>query len=484
MRAAWFNRIQRFFLPVSLRYQLLSRSLFILAALLLLIGLFQYVLMHDFIYKNKANNLRDAISNFPRNAWEQLLDNSSNNRLNRRPPLVVGSSIAFIDLNGNYTALPGPDGITPPKLSTQEYIDALKQKNDLFYLIVTDSNKEEQLVLLQPIIDHGRLLGIVQVNTGTKQLKEVLLRQLLTFLTLSITALALGLLTFLPVLKKTLIPLSNMVDTVEKIDGGNLKERFPDHQGQLEIDRLSISFNGMLERLEYSFEAEIQAKEQMRRFIADASHELRTPLTSIHGFLEVLLRGAASQPDQLDKALRSMYGESERINKLVQDLLLLAKLDRTPHIQLQHGSLDEVIRDMEPQLRVLAGKRKVSFTIPPNMDCSFDPDKMKQVILNLYYNAVQHTDAENGVIAITLKSAHNGIMLAIQDNGTGIPPEHLPYLFDRFYRSDSSRTRKYGGSGLGLSITKSIMEVHKGSIQVESREGVGSTFSVWLPAES
>jgi two-component system OmpR family sensor kinase len=479
MRTLWFNRIKRFFLPVSLRFQLLSRSLFILAGLLLLIGLFQYVFMHDFIYKNKATNMRDAISNFPRNAWEQLTDN---NKSNRRPPFVVGSSIAFIDLNGNYTALPGPDEVTPPKLSIQEYLNALEQKNHLNYLIVADSNKEEQLVLLQPITDHGRLLGIVQVNTGTKQLKEVLLRQLLTFVALSITALILGLLTFLPVLKKTLIPLSNMVDTVEKIDGGNLIERFPGHQGQLEIDRLSISFNGMLERLEYSFESEREAKEQMRRFIADASHELRTPLTSIHGFLEVLLRGAASQPDQLDKALRSMYGESARINKLVQDLLLLAKLDRTPHIELQHGSLDEVIREMEPQLRVLAGKRKVSFTIHPNMDCSFDPDKMKQVILNLYYNAVQHTDAESGLIEITLKSAHNGIWLAIKDNGSGIPQEHLPYIFDRFYRSDSSRTRKYGGSGLGLSITKSIIDVHNGSIQAESSEGHGSTFNVWLPA--
>jgi two-component system OmpR family sensor kinase len=484
MITPWFKRIKRFFLPVSLRYQLLSRSLFILAGLLLLIGLFQYVLMHDFIYKNKAMNMRDAIANFPRNAWEQLTGNTTNDKIIRRPPFVVGSSIAFIDLNGNDTALPGPDDVMPPKLSANEYINALEKKSALNYLIVTDSNKEEQLVLLQPVIDHGRLIGIVQVNTGTKQLKEILLRQLLTFLMLSTTALILGLLTFLPVLRKTLVPLSTMVDTVEKIDGGNLTERFPDHQGQLEIDRLAISFNGMLERLEYSFESEKEAKEQMRRFIADASHELRTPLTSIHGFLEVLLRGAASQPEQLDKALRSMYGESERINKLVQDLLLLAKLDQTPHMELQYGPLDDVIHDMEPQLRLLAGRRNVSFTIHPNLNCRFDPDKMKQVVLNLYYNAVQHTDADLGSINITLKSAFNGVIIAIQDNGTGIPREHLPYLFDRFYRSDSSRTRKYGGSGLGLSITKSIIEAHSGSIRVESSEGHGSTFTVWLPQES
>ena len=197
------------------------------------------------------------------------------------------------------------------------------------------------------------------------------------------TALILGLLAFLPVLKKTLVPLSNLVDTVEQIDGGNLTERFPDHQRQLEIDRLSISFNGMLDRLEFSFEAEKEAKEQMRRFIADASSELRTPLTSIHGFLEVLLRGAAHNPDQLQKALNSMYGESERVNKLVEDLLLLAKLDRTPHIELSSGNLDHVLHEMEPQLRVLAGKRAVSFSSQPPYGCLFNTDKMKQVILNL-----------------------------------------------------------------------------------------------------
>lgn len=496
MNSGWLNRIRRFFIPLSLRYQLLSRSLFILAGLLLLIGLFQYVLMHDFIYKNKAASMKEAIKTF---RFEQYIGNNQNNNSDRHPPpFILDSPIAFIDLNGRFSALSGAENITPPQLSMKEYQKVLQEnshnsKNDqnnfdhppgkLNYTIMDDVNGEEQLVLLQPVVNRGgELVGLTQVNTNTKMLKEVLMRQLFTFLALSISALALGLLAFLPVLKKTLIPLSNLVDTVEQIDGGNLTERFPDHQGQLEIDRLSVSFNGMLERLELSFEAEIEAKEQMRRFIADASHELRTPLTSIHGFLEVLLRGAASHPDQLQKALKSMYGESKRVNKLVEDLLLLAKLDRTPHIELTNGDLNDVIREMEPQLKVLAGKRTVSFLINPNMLCMYNTDKMKQVILNLFYNAVQHTDPETGKIEITLAASSDRIQLSIHDNGMGITKDHLPYLFDRFYRSDSSRTRKYGGAGLGLSITKSIVEVHNGAIRVDSKEGSGSTFHVWLPA--
>lgn len=252
-------------------------------------------------------------------------------------------------------------------------------------------------------------------------------------------------------------------------------------QGQMEIDRLAESFNGMLERLEGSFEAERETKEQMRRFIADASHELRTPLTSIHGFLEVLLRGAVNQPEQLDKALKSMHSESQRLNKLVHDLLLLSKLDRAPHIELKEGSLDKVIREMEPQLHILAVNRKISLHIETDLKCKYDSDQMKQVILNLFQNAVHYTDPEKGHIQISVKKSDNGVQLLVQDNGLGISDMHLPHVFDRFYRSDSSRTRKYGGAGLGLSITKAIIDAHGGNISVVSQEGEGCTFQVWLP---
>ncbi len=211
----------------------------------------------------------------------------------------------------------------------------------------------------------------------------------------------------------------------------------------------------------------------MRRFIADASHELRTPLTSIHGFLEVLLRGAANQPEQLDKALKSMHGESERLTKLVHDLLLLSKLDRTPHVELAEGFLDTVIRDMEPQLRILAGDRKLSLQLEPNMQCRFDTDKIKQVILNLFHNAVQYTDPEKGHIQISLSGKNNGVQLTVWDNGPGISDASLPHVFDRFYRIDTSRTRKHGGAGLGLSIAKSIVDVHGGTINIPGFESDG-----------
>jgi two-component system, OmpR family, sensor kinase len=478
------SRLRRLFVPASLRFQLLSRSLLVMAVLLLLIGIFQYVFMREFIFKNKAESIQAQIMSIPKVAWKDIAGNVPAQGPGHPFFFFPDASIAYIDSAGNVSELPNfiNQGGTPLKLSSQVYKNVMEMHPSLNYQIVTDGQGIEQLVVLQPLEYNGSMLGLMQVNMSTKPLMDVLIRQFLTFLSLSLLALIGGMLAFIPVLRRTLIPLSNMVDTVEQIDAGNLAERFPAHQGQSEIDRLAESFNGMLERLEASFEAEKEAKEQMRRFVADASHELRTPLTSIHGFLEVLLRGAMNHPDQLKMALKSMYGESERINKLVHDLLLLAKLDRTPNIQLTEGELDSLIKEMEPQLRLLAGHRKVDLRLVLHTRCRFDEDKMKQVLLNLFQNAVQHTHPENGHIEIYAGPVPVGIQIAVKDNGMGILNEHLPHLFDRFYRSDSSRTRKYGGAGLGLSITKSIVEVHGGTISAESRLGEGSTFYVLLPS--
>jgi two-component system OmpR family sensor kinase len=281
--------------------------------------------------------------------------------------------------------------------------------------------------------------------------------------------------------RRITMPLADLMSAADAVANGDLSVRLPAY-GSGDFTRLAESFNRMLGRLESSFEAERETQEQMRRFIADASHELRTPLTSIHGFLEVLLRGAANQPEQLEKALKSMHSESERLNKLVRDLILLAKLDRTPHIELTEGRLDMLLREMEPQLRILAGRRKLDLKIETGVKSRYDTDQIKQVVLNLFNNAVQHTDPEKGQIQVVLSKKENGAMLSIEDNGQGISEAHLPHLFERFYRIESSRTRQYGGAGLGLSITKSIVEAHGGIISVDSRAGTKTVFEVWLPA--
>ncbi|MFC5531965.1 sensor histidine kinase [Cohnella yongneupensis] len=480
----WARRV---LLPNSLRAQLLSRMLLIVAGLLIVIGLFQYVFMERFMFQNKASSIQRQIQSVPGEVWERV------NVTVRRGPAQAflffpASAVAFINAEGSTTVVSGvnPSTETVPEPDPDKLAEAKLQTRNakpVFY-VVKDPDKGEQLVVLQAVRSFTRDIGVVQVSTSTKTMKTELNRQLLLFIGLSTLALLAGMLTFLPAIRRTLVPLSRMVQTVEQIDSGKLNERLAENHGQREIDRLSHSFNRMLERLETSFLAEQEAKEQMRRFVADASHELRTPLTSIHGFVEVLLRGAASDPAQLEIALKSMYGESKRINKLVHDLLLLARLDRAPQIRLAHSDLSQIVREMEPQLRLLADDRQVELGLPPSTPLMLDADKIKQVVLNLFQNAVQHTDAKNGIIRIKIARMEDHVELSVADNGVGIPESHIPHLFERFYRIDTSRARSSGGAGLGLSISLAIALLHGGSILVDSRLGEGSVFRVLLPMQA
>lgn len=478
---------RNWFAPRSLRFQLLSRTLVILSVLLLLIGALQYVFMKQILYSNKVMALQSQMRSIPSDEWQNLINAPSSMAM---VLVMPDTTFAIVKKDGSLKMVFNEyHSSPPPHLSNQAYQAAMPSedhpypsvgRNTSDYQIVNDPLGNEQLVVLQNM---GGTL--VQASTSVREMQDVLIRQLSIFLSLAFAALLGGLLTFRPFLHRTLVPLSNMADTVERINDGNLGERLPVEQGQLETDRLAASINGMLERLEQSFAAEKEAQEQMRRFIADASHELRTPLSSIHGFLEVLLRGTATNPDPLQAALQSMHGESERLKKLVEDIQLLARLDRAPtQFQMAEGRLDFLVRGKEAQLRMLADARHLDFPDPLDAKVLIDQDLMKQVVLRLFQNAVQHTDPKQGAISITLEREGNEIVLAVRDNGPGIPEEHLPHLFERFSRIDTARARKSGGSGLGLAITKSIVEIHGGTIDCQSKPGEGTVFLVKLPVST
>ncbi|MCA1294549.1 HAMP domain-containing protein [Paenibacillus sp. alder61] len=483
--------------PRSLRSQLLSRSLLVLALLLALIGSVQYVVVKNFLYRNQAETLMSQIRGIPDfflfggelPAWAERIGGvpASPKEGERRPVLFLpDTSLALISSSSEVISRSDGSGLPAPRLSEAEYAAVRNQPRNLrkdAYKVVRDPNGMEQLVVFRPADGPQRRGTLIQMGIATAHLKAIALRQLTIFMVLSLIALGGGLMLYLSVLRKTLKPLHQMIGTVRELDAGNLDRRFPASLGQSEIDRLAVSFNGMLERLQTSFATEREAKEQMRRFIADASHELRTPLTSIHGFLEVLLRGAADKPEQLNAALSSMLGEARRMKKLVEDLLTLAKLDRAPVLSRSEIRLDALVAEMEPHLRMLADGRSVVFRLAPEMTVTADSDKIKQVVLNLFHNAVQHTDPAKGRITVTLsRVTEHEALLCVQDNGPGIPAEHLPHVFERFYRSDASRTRKQGGAGLGLAISQAIVAAHGGRISAHSAPGGGAAFEVRLPA--
>lgn len=465
----------------SLRTQLLVRSLLLLLAILVGIGVIQYAFMERFLYRNKAEAIHQQIMTTPGEMWMRLAEGM---RRGREFPVVLleASSIVLRDRDGELTELATLGDSPIGHNRKPQWMDGPPPSDrPILYRLARNEDGIEQLVVTQAIRTFSGGRADIQVSLPTAPLHHDLYRQLAIYFAIALFALLFGALIFLPVIRRALVPLTNVTDTVEKIDAGNLSERLPAMQGQAEIDRLAASFNRMLERLELSFLAEQEAKERMRRFVADASHELRTPLTSIHGFLEVLLRGASKQPEQLEQSLRSMFGESRRLGKLVQDLLLLASLDRSLELRTELADLNQVLSEMEPQLRVLAQDRTIQLELRPIPTIGIDVDKMKQVVLNLVHNAVQHTASRTGRIVIATESGRNGATLSVADNGTGIAPEHLDRLFDRFYRVDESRSRLQGGTGLGLAITKSIVEHHGGTIQARSKVGHGTAFLVFLP---
>jgi two-component system, OmpR family, sensor kinase len=465
--------------PKTLNKQIVALSCLILAIILIVVGILQYILMKDFLYQNEADAMQSQLHSIP----PAFLNEDASDM---PKPFLFDRSLAKIDTSGNYTDFSDETSLSSPHLEPKEFQGAVNNRDDkdAQYSVTEDEEGNEQLVVVIAEGRFGEVTGYLQAGTKTAPLNDVINGQLQVFILLAILALGAGILLYTQVIRKALDPLHRIIRKVERTSAENLSERLEEETEQVEIKRLTLAFNQMVERIDRSFQSEREAKEQMQRFIADASHELRTPLTSIHGFLEVLLRGAANNPDQLYPALESMLKESQRIKKLVEDLLLLTKLDQSEGLQVQQLNLNRLLEEMQPHFEMLAGNRKLLFLMKEQITVEADSDKLKQVLLNLFYNAVQHTNPEQGVIEMQLQTDSDAAEIRVLDNGSGIPAAHLAHIFDRFYRSDSSRTRQQGGAGLGLSISHSIIKAHQGTLEVESKEGKGTTFTVLLPKKS
>jgi signal transduction histidine kinase len=271
-----------------------------------------------------------------------------------------------------------------------------------------------------------------------------------------------------PRLFRPLEQIATMARQISRAD--DLSRRLPDTGRNDEIGDLTLALNQTLERLESLFRTQ-------QRFLADVSHELRTPLTTIRGNVDLMRRMGVADADFLD----DIQAELDRMTRLVNDLLLLARADvGSLPIDRRLVELDTVLLDAYRQLSALPGGVSVHLAEVDQVAVLGDSDRLKQLILNLGDNAVKYTPP-GGTVSLYLTKAEGRAHLQVRDTGIGIPREDLPYIFDRFYRVDKARTRAHGGSGLGLSIVRWIVDVHGGTIQVESKVGEGTTFHVYLP---
>ena len=283
-------------------------------------------------------------------------------------------------------------------------------------------------------------------------------------------------------IKVGLKPLSDVEDTAEKIAAGDLSARLPDAKPTTEVGRLTTSLNTMLARIEESFAIRKTSEDKLRRFVADASHELRTPLTAIRGFAELHRQGAVAGGEDTKQLLSRIEGESVRMGSLVEDLLLLARLDQAREMEHLPVDIAQVTRDAVASAQVAGADHPISLT--GDLDELYtlgDHNRIHQVVANLLANARTHTPAGTE-IAVSIAEGADGVRIAVSDTGPGLSEEDQKRIFERFYRADSSRVRIDGeGSGLGLSIVDAVMKAHGGSVSVTSEQGKGSTFTLFFP---
>jgi len=290
---------------------------------------------------------------------------------------------------------------------------------------------------------------------------------------------ALGLLGYAAV-RVGLRPLRSIEETAGEIAAGDLSRRVEADELPAEVGRLGTSLNEMLGQIEHAFSEQQASEARLRQFIADASHELRTPVTSIRGYAELFRRGAASRPEDLARSMQRIEDESVRMGGLIDDLLLLARLGSGRPLVLEPVDLAGIVADTAADAQVQEPDRVVVVDLIPSAVIRGDDPRLRQLLGNLLQNALRYSPAASAV-EVALRVEGEEAVVTVTDHGTGIDPEHLPHIFDRFYRADPSRARDRGGTGLGLSIVSSIAEAHGGSVAVASAPGNGSTFTVRLP---
>ncbi len=289
------------------------------------------------------------------------------------------------------------------------------------------------------------------------------------------------------VVHRSLRPLVEVEQTAAAIAAGQLDRRVPERDPRTEVGRLSLALNGMLAQIqravassESSAEQARSSEDRMRRFITDASHELRTPLTTIRGFAELYRQGAATDVEMLMSRIES---ESSRMGLLVEDLLLLARLDAQRPLERHRVDLLALATDAVHDAQSIAPKRDITMEVfdgPGTPEVLGDEARLRQVLGNLVANALQHTPESAG-ITVRVGTDDDNAVLEVCDEGPGMTSQDAQRVFERFYRTDSSRTRSSGGTGLGLSIVDSLVFAHGGTVTVTTAPGKGCRFKVNLP---
>jgi two-component system, OmpR family, sensor kinase len=283
------------------------------------------------------------------------------------------------------------------------------------------------------------------------------------------------------VIRVGLRPLERIGRVASEIAHGDLSRRVDPANPKTELGRLGGSLNEMLGQIEQAFADRVQSEDRLRGFLADASHELRTPLASIRGYAELFRLGAVDDRASLERAMARIESEATRMGGLVEQLLLLARLDELPEMQMVPVDVVDLAEQVVQDARAMAPGRRVSVLADDGVSVLGDPAQLRQVLANLTRNAVIHS-ADDSSIEVTVRRRDGTAVIVVRDHGQGLPAGGERRVFERFWRADGGRSRGPGGAGLGLSIVEAIVHAHHGSVEAGNAPGGGAAFTVTLAA--
>lgn len=448
---------------------------------------FKHTINNDLnkLLKSKAEDISRIIDSYHQEDQAEVQEKTGGISGAANVDLVTAVRFA-IDNNSSdiFVRVFRPDGsefahsnnISPAIISATAPKNPLNLKDSYFSTtknVLEKSSPVEFRSFTLPVMDKENVKYVVQVSVTLRHLLSQLARlktELFLFLPLFVFLIIIS---GLFLTKKVLSPVDNMTKTIRQITSRNLSQRLELTGANDEISRLAETFNGMLTRIDQAFSTQQQ-------FIQDVSHELRTPLTALKGKQEVTLNKKRS-PEEYEAVLGVNLEEINKMSQLVENLLALAQMEKKD-ILLKPRSIDlnRVIEKVINNMQALADQKNIFLLFSPagKIILEADDNQISRVFLNIIDNAIKYT-GDNGKITVKVSKDKDYAKIEILDTGAGIKGEELPYIFDRFYRADKSRSTQ--GFGLGLSIAKSIVDAHKGKIQVKSEIQKGTDFIVFLP---
>ena len=388
----------------------------------------------------------------------------------------TATSITLLDIDGNLIGQVGGELGGKNFAVTGMKIDEVSQYKNRPFTIEGKGGQPDIRALAQ-MLPTG--MGSVIVADSLEKVDKTLSQLRFLFLILGLIALIAIAMAARWIIALGLKPLEAVEDTAEAIAAGDLSARLPAAKPDTEVGRLTTSLNTMLARIEESFTARLESENKLRRFVADASHELRTPLTAIRGFAELHRQGAVVGEEKTKELINRIEKESVRMSSLVEDLLLLARLDQSRELAKEPVDLNTLITEAVTSARAAGPNHPIEIKLEASeIFVLGDSQRIHQVIANLLANARAHTP--NGTqISITAMQGVSETTIAVSDKGPGLSKADQNRIFERFYRADPSRVRNSGeGSGLGLSIVDAVMKAHGGYVTVKSEVGQGATFTL------